>query len=81
MDAIVTVFGNIEIRIRFYIQPAERDVGIMSEYVEEWEVTHISGVEISNVAVRTEFSEKVLADADSLAAVNKVIEECCENAG
>jgi hypothetical protein len=34
--ASATVFGNVEIELQFTIQGSEPDVGIMSEYIEEW---------------------------------------------
>lgn len=60
--ASCAVFGNVDIEISFSIQGAEPDVGIMSEYIEEWTVTHINGVKITNPQTIEKFCERVEAD-------------------
>lgn len=39
----VTVLGGLQITVEFTTSGAEPDVGIMSSYVDEWYITHISG--------------------------------------
>lgn len=60
--ASCTVFENVEIDIQFSICGAEHDVGIMSEYIEEWFVTYINGVKITNPQTIEKFCERVEAN-------------------
>lgn len=71
--ASATVFGNVEIELQFTIQGAEPDVGIMTEYIEEWWVTHINGVSISNPKSRDKFCEAVEADPIAMELVNNAM--------
>lgn len=43
MQATVRVLGGLEITVEFTACGAEPDVGIMSDYVEEWEIVEIAG--------------------------------------
>lgn len=43
MQATVKVLGGLEITVEFTACGAEPDVGIMSDYVEEWEIVEIAG--------------------------------------
>lgn len=42
-DADITVLGGLPVTIEYTVGGAERDVGIMSDYVDEWCITHING--------------------------------------
>ncbi len=42
-EADITIFDDIEVTIGYRVAPAERDVGIMSDYVDEWFITHVFG--------------------------------------
>lgn len=37
------VLGGLPVTIEYDIQPAEKDVGLYSDYVDDWYVTHING--------------------------------------
>ena len=43
MQTTVTVLGGLEINVEFKPCRAEPDVGLMSDYVEEWEIVEIAG--------------------------------------
>lgn len=43
MKATVTVLGGLEITVEFRPCRAEPDVGIMRDYVEEWDIVEIAG--------------------------------------
>ncbi|OHD25433.1 MAG: hypothetical protein A2Y38_12795 [Spirochaetes bacterium GWB1_59_5] len=43
MQTELRILGGLPVTVEFTMQPAERDVGIMSDYVEEWEVVEING--------------------------------------
>ena len=43
MQTDVRILGGLPVTIEFTMQVAEPDVGIMSDYVEEWFVSHING--------------------------------------
>jgi hypothetical protein len=43
MQTDVRILGGLPVTIEFTMQGAEPDVGIMSDYVEEWFVSHING--------------------------------------
>ena len=43
MQTTVTVLGGLEITVEFRPCRAEPDVGLMSDYVEEWETVEIAG--------------------------------------
>ena len=43
MQTTVTVLGGLEITVEFRPCRAEPDVGLMSDYVEEWEIVEIAG--------------------------------------
>lgn len=75
--ASAVVFGNVAINLEFVIQGAEPDVGIMSEYIEEWWVTHINGVAISKSKSRDKFCEAVEADAIAMGIVNEAMYAAC----
>ncbi len=75
--ASATVFGNVEIELQFIIQGSEPDVGIMSEYIEEWWVTHINGVAVSNPKSRDKFCEAVEADSIAMGIVNDAMYAAC----
>lgn len=42
MQTDVRILGGLPVTIEFTMQGAEPDVGIMSDYVEEWFVSHIN---------------------------------------
>ena len=39
----ITLSDGLPITVAAYICPAEYDVGIMADYVEDWEITHVMG--------------------------------------
>jgi hypothetical protein len=41
-DADIRILGGLPITVEYTVAPADRDVGIMSDYVEEWCITHIN---------------------------------------
>ncbi len=43
MKATVKVLGGLEITVEFKPCRAEPDVGLMSDYVDEWEIVEIAG--------------------------------------
>lgn len=43
MQATVTILGGLEITVEFHACGAEPDVGIMSDYVEDWHIVEIAG--------------------------------------
>lgn len=43
MKIEMTVLGGLPVTINASIAPAEYDVGIMSDYVEEWYISEING--------------------------------------
>ena len=43
MQTDARILGGLPVTIEFTMQGAEPDVGIMSDYVEEWFVSHING--------------------------------------
>lgn len=43
MQATVKILGGLEVTVEFSACGAEPDVGIMSDYVEEWEIVEIAG--------------------------------------
>ena len=43
MEATVKVIGGLEITVEFTPCRAEPDVGLMSDYVEEWYISEIAG--------------------------------------
>lgn len=43
MQATVKVLGGLEITVEFTACGAEPDVGIMSDYFEDWEIVEIAG--------------------------------------
>ena len=43
MQATVKVMGGLEITVEFTACRAEPDVGIMRDYVEEWDIVEIAG--------------------------------------
>lgn len=42
--ADVTVLGGLPVTVEFWIAPAEPDVGISSDYLDDWHVIAINGV-------------------------------------
>lgn len=42
MQTDVRILGGLPVTIDFTMQGAEPDVGIMSDYVEEWFISHIN---------------------------------------
>lgn len=48
MQTTVTVLGGLEITVEFKPCRAEPDVGLMSDYVEEWEIVEIAGRALRN---------------------------------
>ena len=42
MQTTLTVLGGLEITVEFHVQPAEPDVGIMSDYFEDWSICEIA---------------------------------------
>lgn len=43
MEATVKVLGGLEITVEFSMGRAEPDVGIMSDYIDEWYIIEIAG--------------------------------------
>ena len=43
MQATVTILGGLEITVEFTACRAEPDVGLMSDYVEDWHIVEIAG--------------------------------------
>ena len=43
MQATVKVMGGLEITVEFTACSAEPDVGLMRDYVEEWDIVEIAG--------------------------------------
>lgn len=43
MQATVTILGGLEITVEFKACRAEPDVGLMSDYVEDWHIVEIAG--------------------------------------
>ena len=43
MQATVTILGGLEITVEFKACRAEPDVGIMSDYFEDWSICEIAG--------------------------------------
>lgn len=68
--ASATIFNELEIELQFSICGSDRSVGIMEDYIEEWWVTHINGVRITNLKSRDKFCERVEADAIAMRAVD-----------
>ena len=66
-----TVLGGLLVEVDFSVCPAEPDVGIMSEYVENWQIVGINGKAKKN----TDWILKRLSRRDEAA-----ITEACENA-
>lgn len=43
MQATVTILGGLEITVEFKACRAEPDVGLMSDYAEDWHIVEIAG--------------------------------------
>lgn len=43
METNVKILGGLEITVKYTIQPAEREVGIMSAYVDDYEIVAVAG--------------------------------------
>ncbi|MBN46235.1 MAG: hypothetical protein CMH23_07155 [Methylophaga sp.] len=43
MQTEITVLGGLPVTIEFTVYPAEPDVGIMSDYIDEWSIVEIAG--------------------------------------
>ena len=67
----VSVLGGLLVDVEFETAPAEPDVGIMSEYVENWQIVGINGKAKKN----TDWILKRLSRRDEAA-----ITEACETA-
>ena len=41
LEADITVLGGLPVTVEYTVQPAEKDVGIMGPYVEEYWITYV----------------------------------------
>lgn len=47
-DIDLLVLGGLPITVAYKISRAEPDVGIMSDYVDDWWITHVGGRPVKN---------------------------------
>jgi hypothetical protein len=65
----VTIDGNaIEIELELSIAGAEHDVGIMSDYIDDWSVTAVDGntsqsaIDAMHLAIEAEYGDEAFID-------------------
>lgn len=65
----VTIDGvDHELELSLDIAPAERDVGIMSDYIDDWSVTAVDGdtsqsaIDAMHLAIEAEYGDEAFVD-------------------
>lgn len=43
VEVSVRIFGGLPVDVELTMQPAEPDVGIFSDYIDDWEIVGING--------------------------------------
>lgn len=72
----VTVLGGLTITVEYTIQPAEPDVGLMTEYVDEWSISRIAGRPLH----KNEKADWLYARIEKAKQEDKIIEACHNHA-
>lgn len=72
----VKVLGGLEITVEFTMARAEPDVGIMSDYVDEWYITHIAQRPLR----KNEKCQWLYDRIERAKEEEKILEACCEMA-
>jgi hypothetical protein len=77
LQAEVVVLGGIKITVEFTACNAEPNVGLMSDYCEEWRIAEIAGRPVrKNESV--EWIYKRLSEKDGIAIDEAMCEAMCE---
>ncbi len=74
MQATVKVLGGLEITVEFTMQGREPEVGIMSAYVDEWEIVEIAGRSLR----KGEKADWLYKRIEKAKEEDKIIEACLE---
>lgn len=77
MQIDIRVLGGLEITVEFSIGRAEHDVGIMSDYVDEWYIVAIAGRTLR----KGEKCDWLYKRIEAAKEEDKIVEACCECAG
>lgn len=72
----VTVLGGLNIEVEYTMGGADRSVGIMSDYVEEWYITAIAGRSLR----KGEKADWLYKRIEAAKEEDKIVEACCEAA-
>lgn len=43
MQTEIRILGGLPVTVEFTVCPAEPDVGIMNDYIDEWEIVEVAG--------------------------------------
>ena len=71
----LVLFGFLKITVKYTVQPAEPDVGIMNAYIDEWEVVSAEGFDKNDFY---EIEDHILAcEEKGIINMDKLIEEAC----
>ena len=76
MQIDIRVLGGLEITVEFSIGRAEHDVGIMSDYVDEWYIVAIAGRALR----RGEKCDWLYRRIEKAKEEDKIVEKCLEYA-
>ena len=71
----LVLFGFLKVTVKFSVQPAEPNVGIMHPYIDEWEIVSVEGFDKDDFG---EIEDHILTcEEKGIINMDELIEEAC----